>query len=320
MLNGGNYVQLSSDKNSENFPVDGSSALEVETVSVAVPSGKKKKSRRKNKKNAVTYASETESNVNGIIKTDENIPEITVKEENLKTEKTNTISKPEPDKAEPKITPEIKEDPINSPEIKPTEPLPEIEKTTVSEAKDVFKGSVSTDIKLDKDEPVAVPDGSGIVYEVAEELYRKEKTQAELEALCHPPFTKIFTENQKATLDKEADDRTKRLVSAAAQAQAKDPTYLPDGLYEEIDKPIGTANAFLLELIMLIPVLNVIAAIICSFTGKTNKNIRSFSRGFLIWSVLFTLAVSAYLTVYFINSQIQNGNNGLLEVFNFFDI
>ncbi len=316
-------MQISSDKNSENFPVDGTSALAVETVSAAAPSGRKKKSRRKNKKNAVTYALETEiseSGVNGTIKTDENICGSIVAENNSETDKNNELSQTEPDKAEPEISPEIKSDPVNSPEIQPKDPKPEIETNSVEEAKNVFGGSVSTDIKLEKDEPVAVPDGSGIVFEVAEELYRKEKTQAELEALCHPPFTKVFTENQKVTLDKEATDRTKRLVSAAALAQAKDPTFLPDGLYEENDKPIGTANAFLLELVMLIPVLNVIAAIIYSFTKKTNKNIRSFSRGFLIWSVLFMLAVSAYLAVYFINSQIQTGNAGLLEVFNFFQV
>ena len=316
-------MQLNSDKNSENFPIDGSSALEVETVSAAAPSGRRKKSRRKNKKNAVTYALETElpePNVNGTIKTEDNTSENTIREKNSGSENQGEISQPEPDKAGTEISPEIKDNPTDSPEIQPAEPKPEIERTSVSEAKEVFGGSVSTDIKLDKDEPVAVPDGSGIVYEVAEELYRKEKTQAELEALCRPPFTKVFTENQKVTLDKEAEDRTKRLVSAAAQAQAKDPTYLPDGLYEESDKPIGTATAFLLELVMLVPVLNVIAAIIYSFMGKTNKNIRAFSRGFLIWSVLSLLAVSAYLAVYFINSQIQTGNTGLLEVFNLFQL
>ncbi len=316
-------MQLSSDENSKNFPVDGSSALEVETVSETVRSGRKKKSRRKNKKNAVTYALETEpteQNVNGIIKTDDNTSVSTVEEKISRTDNTEEISPTEPDKAEPEISPEIKDNPTNSPEVNPTEPKPEIERNSVSEAKAVFGGSVSTDIKLDKEDPVAVPDGSGIVYEVAEELYRRERTQAELEALCHPPFKKVFTENQKVTLDKEAEDRTRRLVSAAAQAQAKDPTYLPDGLYEESDKPIGTATAFLLEFVMLIPVLNVIAAIIYSFMKKTNKNIRSFSRGFLIWSVLSMLAVSAYLAVYFINSQIQTGNTGFLEVFNLFQL
>ena len=311
-------MQSGSDKNFEGFPVDGSSALEA--VSSAAPSGRKKKSRRKNKKNAVTYALETEQvepNVNGIIKTDEDIPKKTVSEEKSEIERPDEISQTEPDRAEPEITPEIKDNPTNSPEIQPVEPKPEIERNSVAEAKEVFGGSVSTDIKLEKDEPVAVPDGSGIVYEVAEELYRREKTQAELEALCHPPFTKVFTENQKVALDKEAEDRTKRLVSAAAQAQAKDPTFLPDGLYEESDKPIGTATAFLLELVMLIPILNVIAAIIYSFIGKTNKNIRAFSRGFLIWSLLSLLAVSAYLAVYFINSQIQTGNTGFLGVFDF---
>ena len=54
-------MQLSSDENSKKFPVDGSSALEVEAVSEIAPSGRKKKSRRKNKKNAVTYALETET-------------------------------------------------------------------------------------------------------------------------------------------------------------------------------------------------------------------------------------------------------------------
>ncbi len=316
-------MQLSSDENSKKFPVDGSSALEVEAVSEIAPSGRKKKSRRKNKKNAVTYALETETQepeVNGVIKTDEDTSEGTVENISAQEEKKQEISPAEPDKAEPEISPEIKDNPVDSPEIKPTEPKPEIEKPTVSSAKEVFGGSVRTDVQLEKEDPSAVPDGSGIVYEVAEELYRREKTQAELEALCHPPFTKVFTEKQKVTLDREAEERTRRLVSAAAEAQAKEPAFLPDGLYEESDKPISTATAFLLEFVMLIPILNVIAAIIYSFMGKTNKNIRAFSRGFLIWSVLTMLAVSAYLAVYFINSQIQTGNTELLEVFNLFQL
>ena len=297
-------MQSGSDKNFEGFPVDGSSALEA--VSSAAPSGRKKKSRRKNKKNAVTYAlaleTETqEPEVNGVIKTDEDTSEGTVENISAQEEKKQEISPAEPDKAEPEISPEIK-------------------KPTVSSAKEVFGGSVRTDVQLEKEDPSAVPDGSGIVYEVAEELYRREKTQAELEALCHPPFTKVFTEKQKVTLDREAEERTRRLVSAAAEAQAKEPAFLPDGLYEESDKPISTATAFLLEFVMLIPILNVIAAIIYSFMGKTNKNIRAFSRGFLIWSVLTMLAVSAYLAVYFINSQIQTGNTELLEVFNLFQL
>lgn len=291
-------MQLNCDENSANYPVNGTSALEAEETPESLPYKGKKKSRRKNKKNAVTYALETEiaePEIKAVIKTDENISEKSAEQESAE------LQQPLPLQAEPTAVPEIKTEPLPAPEAKPTEPQPEITRPPVSSANEVFGGSIRTDVQPEKETPLS--DSSGIVYEIAEELYRKEKTQAELEALCHPPFTKVFTQKQKDTLDREAEERTRRLVSAAALAQAKEPVFLPDGLYEEADKPISTAAAFLIQLIMLIPVVNIAVAIILSFTGNTNRNIRAYTRGFLMWSVLFTLALLAYLAVYYINAE-----------------
>ena len=70
-------------------------------------------------------------------------------------------------------------------------------------------------VKKDSDLPKAnnqhiLPAASGIVYEIAEELYCREKTAAEIEALCQPPFRKVFDSQRMEQLDRQATEETRR--------------------------------------------------------------------------------------------------------------
>lgn len=170
----------------------------------------------------------------------------------------------------------------------------EITVPPLSTPEEVFSGSVRTDIALDKNEHKEGSEGSGIIYEIAEELYLREKTLARLEALCAPPFEKRFTSSQKNTLDDEADERLDRLTRAAAKKQ-RTLTFLPEGTFEEENKPISTLQAFILQFVMLIPALNIIFAGVLLLLPHTNQSIRSFCRALLIWSGIVLLILFIYL-------------------------
>ena len=121
----------------------------------------------------------------------------------------------------------------------------------------------------------------GLIYEVAEELYIKEKTAAEIEALAGPPFHKNFDEITKERLDKNASRRTVRVLSSARDSAYR-PAFLPDTSFEETSKPMETKQALLTELLMLVPFINIAAAVFVIMDPGANKNLRSFCRAFLI--------------------------------------
>ncbi len=134
----------------------------------------------------------------------------------------------------------------------------------------------------------------GLIYEVAEELYIKERTAAELEALAKPPFHRTYDEFRERSLDAEALRQTKRLISMAGDNMPS-PTFLPEATYEQNDRPLGTAQAFTAVLLMLIPGVNIVTAIIFAVIPGTNRNLRSLSRAFLILAGIAFGAAALFL-------------------------
>lgn len=108
----------------------------------------------------------------------------------------------------------------------------------------------------------ALPTSSGILYEIADELYRNEQSAARLTADEPPPFKKGF--------DKKHHE--KHFVKTE----------------ESIRKPLNTSLSFLIQLMFLIPIFNVIFALYFAFHKNTNLNVKSFSRAFLILCLVFT--------------------------------
>lgn len=238
------------------YPSDGNAALRSD-----VPKGKKK-SRRKNKKNVVTYALEIETDAS---------PEIT-----------------EPQQPKPEIPAEV---PL-VPEKSPPAALPEKPPLVLGEG-------IETDIPTEQQ---GAGKASGIVYELAEELYRREKTMTELEALCQPPFHKQFTPAQQDRLDRESEERTGRLLAAAAKAAVKEPVFLPDRESDETEKALSVPEVFLMQLILLLPVVNVIAASVWAFSGRSDRNRRSFGRAFLLWTGIVLTAVLLFVSFRYVQS------------------
>lgn len=174
----------------------------------------------------------------------------------------------------------IREEPEEEKIEKDIAPKPAKEPSIISEG-------FSTDISL-KDK--SAENNLGLIYEVAEELYIKEKTAAEIESLAGPPFHKNFDEITKERLDKTAYRRTVHLLSSARDAYL--PTFLPDTSYEDLSKPMETKQALITELLMFIPFINIAAAVFVMTDPDANQNLRSFCRAFLILTgvVLILLA------------------------------
>ena len=134
----------------------------------------------------------------------------------------------------------------------------------------------------------------GLIYEIAEELYIKEKTAAELEALAKPPFHQNFDEDKKTSLDREAVHRTRRVIAAAGEA-AYQPCFLPEAVYEDNAKPLDTRQALLAELLMLIPFVNIAAAVLIAMNPSMNESLRSFCRAFLLLLGIVLTVMAGYL-------------------------
>ncbi len=120
----------------------------------------------------------------------------------------------------------------------------------------------------------------GIIYEVAEELYFREKEAAE-RSVEEPPFHRVFDEQSIERLNDEYYER--RYGKKRRRRNGE----------------LTTARAFLLELMLMIPVINVITAAVLSFREQRTGSIKACARAYTIWSALIT-AAAASCAVFFI--------------------
>lgn len=174
----------------------------------------------------------------------------------------------------------------------PTVPLKEDESQdpSVPESEPAQEHSGKGDLR-------AFSEASGIIYEIAEELYFRERTAAEIEALCQPPFRKVFDTQQLEQMNRRADETARRSVPLSdifSQDSGEDLTPSRE------ESSIGTGAAFSIQLLFLLPGINILAALWLSFRKKTNPNLRSYSRAFLIWlSLVGTAALTFFAVQYF---------------------
>lgn len=142
----------------------------------------------------------------------------------------------------------------------------------------------------------------GLIYEVAEELYIREKAVSELEALCQPPFHKVFDRQQLSRLDHRAGERTSSIISAAAERGRPDqaPTAEP-----KPRKQLTTAAFFLLQFLLMLPVINLIAAMCYSFRRNSDPGKKAFCRAYLIWLTIFLSAALVFFSFCFFNKNFE---------------
>lgn len=264
---------------------EGTSALDSASQTKTL-SGKKlskKHGRKKNSRTAALRHNTTETNIR-IIDLQSGI------ESSVQNDESADAKEPE------------KTDPIPAEQPSPTSRSSEYEEAADEESLYMPAGAeyVKTDSELPQaDNRRTLPDSSGILYEIAEELYRKEKTASEIEALCQPPFKKVFDEKQIERLDRQVKKDTLRLVASAKEDSVRTP--VKDSVPNE-EKPISTAKALIVQFLLFVPVINIAAAFIFSFKKGINKSIRAYGRGFLIWLACFmTGALVWFAAVYFTN-------------------
>ncbi len=270
--------------NDKEYPVEGTAAVQ------AVKAGKRKK-RRNNKIKITEYA--------------DHVDVINEKHEPSEDKKPleELMNEGEKPDIPPPDLPEMPKEPTFMPVPDITEPPPpegvpqEIRMGSMGNVSAVGEG-VSTDVRIKIDGL----SGSGIMYEIAEELYMKEKMQSEIEAYSRPPFKKVFDESNTSALDREAKNRTRRLAEAALAASSKEPAFLPDDVYSNLNKPINTKTAFLLQLVFMLPVVNIVTALYFAFFKNTNINIRNFSRGVVIWAAVFMTLLFVYLALFYVSA------------------
>lgn len=158
---------------------------------------------------------------------------------------------------------------------------------------------VKTDRELPKAGNIHTMSSSGIIYEIAEELYRREKTAAEIEALCQPPFKRVFDRDQLERLDMQAKEKTRTLISNISEAEPQQ-TKKAEPQKEQV--PISTASAFLLQLLFFIPIVNVAFAFYYSFGKHSNYNKKAYSRAFLIFGLIFMTGALIFFAFCFFKS------------------
>ncbi len=151
-------------------------------------------------------------------------------------------------------------------------------------------------VKLDNELPKAdnkhtLPDSSGIIYEIAEELYKKEKTASEIEALCQPPFKKVFDSKQIEQLERQAEEKTRRMLLSTTDDKELDGK---SSVSVKEYKPLSTAKAFFTQLLLLLPLVNIVTALVFSFGKKSDPNIRAYNRAFLIWTTIAIISALSF--------------------------
>lgn len=74
-------------------------------------------------------------------------------------------------------------------------------------------------------------------------------------------------------------------------------------------KPLSTASFFGMQVLLLIPVINIFLLFIWAFRKKTNSNRQAYARSILIWFLLFFIIISVItLVMYIFNVNINTFN------------
>ena len=269
----------------------------------------RKRNRKKNRRNNITNINEP------LLKCEE--PEKTTLEP---LDNMPQTFKPElePTKATPEMPPSQTEQPQSppppqQPEITAPPVTPQkSESDTATDNSETMFGieRVKRDCDLPKpDNKHTMNAASGIVYEIAEELYRKEKTASEIEALCQPPFKKVFSEKQIEELNRQAEEKTRTLVSSTVEPPKKEVE--PETIQQiaeppKENNPISTAKAFALQLALFVPIVNIITALLFAFRKNSNLNMKAYSRAFCIWCVIIMTALLVCLSVLYFSAPIHS--------------
>ena len=78
-------------------------------------------------------------------------------------------------------------------------------------------------------------------------------------------------------------------------------------IHEYHSKPLTTTNFFFIQILFMIPIINLFFALYWSFKKNINKNLKSYARSNLIWIVItVVLTFFVLLTLLFMNLSSTN--------------
>lgn len=150
---------------------------------------------------------------------------------------------------------------------------------------------------------------SGIVYDVAEEIYRRERTRAEIEALEQPPFRKVFDRDTLKSLNAQAEEQTRKLYSVKYHPVSSEEHPEAETEPEQPKRGFNTVKALALQILFLIPLVNIFSAMALSFGSNTDKCVRAYARGYMIISSVFISAALGYV----IFNTLSNPDNDFIS-------
>lgn len=105
--------------------------------------------------------------------------------------------------------------------------------------------------------------------------------------------------NEKNSLIDNIKNNVTKNNTAKKGNKIKQAIILPAGV-QVINKktaPLSTMRFFIMELLLLIPIVNIILLLIWGFRKNSNKNTKAFSRSILIWLLIIMLSIFAALIV-----------------------
>lgn len=85
------------------------------------------------------------------------------------------------------------------------------------------------------------------------------------------------------------DDNGQDIVSTNVEHYHSYPNGKDNIAIDKINKPLSTSTFFFIQLLFLIPVINLLFILIWSFKKNTNLNLKSYSRSMLIWYIITSL-------------------------------
>lgn len=119
---------------------------------------------------------------------------------------------------------------------------------------------------------------------------------------------------ERLQIDDLVDD-VKEEASSTKPASKKGKNYihqsvlLPAGVQviSKKNKPLKTSSFFVSEVLLLVPVLNIILLFIWAFHGSVNDNRKFFARSILIWLLLIVICAFGFITYFSVWGYLFDG-------------
>ncbi len=93
------------------------------------------------------------------------------------------------------------------------------------------------------------------------------------------------------------DFPSENLSSYTNGVQADKEIYAPHPNQGKYSKPLSTSSFLIMQILMLIPIINLILILIWSFSKYSNINRRSYARSILIWFIIISITLLFILLI-----------------------